>query len=90
VADQQGRLIHDPPSPTNPHRPDVDRDPKPEPCVGCKGFHGGVGAEINCLRRVVVNLRTRLEDKENAAIQENARLRAMLSEFEPGRKGSGS
>jgi hypothetical protein len=90
MADRKGALIHEPPSPTEPHRPDVAKDPPPALCVGCGVWHGGVGAEMNCLRRVVTTLRARLEEHDRAHAQENRRLRAMLEEFEPGRKGNGT
>jgi hypothetical protein len=90
MADRKGALIHEPPSPTEPHRPDVERDPSPAACVGCRGWHGGVGAEVNCLRRVVLNLRAHLETVREDARRENERMRTMLAEFEPGRKGKGS
>jgi hypothetical protein len=83
MADRDGALIHEPPNPTQPHRPDVDKDPPPPPCVGCGGFHGGVGAErlclINSLRasRAAHASTTRIKDAEIA------RLLGCLKEFEP-------
>ena len=32
----------------------------PPPCVACGAYHGAVNAEIGCLRRAVVALRTEL------------------------------
>lgn len=70
MADREGNLIHEPPSPTNPHRPDVERDPPPPPCVACRVVHGGVGAEILCLRTAVRSLGTRLAFLQQAYTRE--------------------
>jgi hypothetical protein len=58
--DRDGKLIHEPPSPTNPHQPDVTRERPPAPCVACQRVHGGVGAERICLRARVVYLQAEL------------------------------
>ena len=74
--DRDGKLIHEPPSPTNPHQPDVARERPPAPCVACRRVHGGVGAETLCLRARVVSLErelVRVRDLYNAQMVLHAR-----------------
>jgi hypothetical protein len=83
MADRDGAPVHELPDPSHPHRPDVDREPPPAPCLGCGGQHGGVGAEIHCLRETVRALR-RLSSAQLAATnREHARLLECLKEFQP-------
>jgi hypothetical protein len=83
MADRDGTVIHELPDPSHPHRPDVDREPPPAPCLGCGGRHGGVGGEIHCLRDTIRALRARAAAQLSAAHRENARLLECLKEFSP-------
>ena len=71
MADRNGVVIHEPPSPTNPHVPDVERERPPPPCVACGAIHGGVGAERICLRAAVTRLKAEafLRQRELALLQ---------------------
>jgi hypothetical protein len=78
VADEHGKPLAAElvPSPASNAPANVDA---PYPiCVGCGGWHGGVGAEINCLRTSVLRLRfviaTHQDDHAIAAGARRARL----------------
>jgi hypothetical protein len=86
MADRKGALIHEPAPPTQAHASDEPRIKVPA-CFGCGAIHGGVGAELLCLRAAVRAGLGPVRRKHAAEIaakdQEIARLKRMLSEFNP-------
>lgn len=48
------------PTDTGPPMTDPENDyrvSQPPPCVGCGMLHGGVNAQLNCLRRTIIAMR---------------------------------